>query len=68
MKAVEPPAPEPATPEPPQSPSKGPVVVGGIEFAGSAAEARQRMSKKRRDEVKAQQMSAKDKYDMYMRM
>ena len=44
------------------------MVVGGIEFAGSAAEARQRMSKKRRDEVKAQQMSAKDKYDMYMRM
>ena len=42
--------------------------MGGIEW-GSAAEARQKVSgKKRRDEVKSQNLSAKAKYELLMKM
>ena len=58
--------PKPVETKPVEKPK--PVTVGGVEFAGSAKEARERMMKKRRDEVKAQQLSSKQKYDMYMKM
>ena len=55
---------EPVTPT-----SPGPVTVGGIEFAGSIEEARQRASrKKKKDPRIQQQLSMKDKYDMFMKM
>ena len=50
-----------------EKPSSPPVTVGGITW-GSAAEARQKMSKKRRDEVKSQNLSAKAKYELLMKM
>lgn len=55
---------EPVTPT-----SPGPVTVGGIEFAGSIEEAKQRASrKKKKDPRMQQQLSMKDKYDLFMKM
>lgn len=53
------------TPTPLESP-KSPVVVGGIEFAGTAEEARRKMSKKRG--AKSSNMSAKAKYDLFQKL
>lgn len=61
--------PEPSEPkEEASSPTKAPVTIAGITFAGSAKEARERMNKKKRDEIKQQQLTSKDKYNMYMKM
>ena len=54
--------PEPVSPSVPKSP----VVIDGIEFAGSAKEARQRMSRKKN--VKDTSVSMKDKYEMFQRL
>lgn len=53
------------TPTPLESP-KSPVVVGGIEFAGTAEEARRKMSKKRA--AKNSNLSAKAKYDLFQKL
>ena len=56
--------------EPSEAPSvvtpKTSVVVGGLEFAGSAEEARRRMSKKK--DVRSINMTIKAKYDLFQRL
>lgn len=58
----------PASQTPSSAPGAGqPVVVGGIQFAGSAKEARERMKKK--SNVKQDQgLSLRDKYEMLQKM
>lgn len=51
---------------PSYSTPKSPVIVGGVEFAGSAEEARRRMAKKR--DIRANTMSIKDKYDLFKKL
>jgi len=51
---------------PPIESPKSPVVIGGIEFAGTAEEARKKMSKKRN--VKETSMSLKAKYDLFQKL
>ena len=56
--------------EEPQSP-KSPVTIGGIEFAGSAKEAREKMAKRssRKHEVKTVQgQSMRDKYELFQKL
>ena len=42
------------------------VSIAGLEFAGSAEEARRRMSKKK--DVKSISMTIKDKYDLFQKL
>jgi len=61
------PASQPSPPPQVQMRDKqGPVVVGGIEFAGSAQEARERMRKKK--DQRTSQMNMRDKYQLFQQL
>jgi len=52
---------------PPQQQQPQPVVVGGIEFAASAKEARERM-KKKGDAKRGSNLSLRDKYELLQKL
>ncbi|KAK2144183.1 hypothetical protein LSH36_779g02005 [Paralvinella palmiformis] len=58
---------EMSTPSSPDS-QKSPVTIAGIEFAPSAVEARKRMSGRKKDVRHSQNLSAKEKYDLFQRL
>lgn len=61
--------PEPAPPSPVTPVSPGPVTIGGIEFAGSVAEAKARASRKKKNDPRVDStLTMKDKFDMFQRL
>ncbi len=45
-----------------------PVVVDGMEFAGSAKEMRERLSRKKKQDPRVSSMNMRDKYELYQNL
>ena len=45
-----------------------PVVVDGMEFAGSAKEMRERLSRKKKQDPRTSAMNMRDKYELYQNL
>ena len=45
-----------------------PVVVDGMEFAGSAREMREKLSRKKKQDPRTSSMNMRDKYELYQNL